>query len=155
MYRKILFTLNIRDEGKQNEPFRLDPLLTVKETILFVEHSNLKANTYSIQTRPPPSLQPNHEITLYTNSSNSTSLSNGIKLEYDRTLQSYRLTSEDLLVLSPVQSKSAGAWKSLGGESSQETCLIITATEHNLQKVFKLNQIKSKNHINKFKKNRR
>ena len=139
MFRKILFTVNIKiEETNEVVAFGLDPLLTIRETILFIEHSNFKSNIYNIQTRPPSTSQtPNHELTLITNNninnSSSTNLSNGIKMEYDRTLQSYRMKGEDLLVLSSVQSK-GGAWK-VQGQNNTEFCLIITATDHNLQKV--------------------
>ena len=133
MFRKILVPVNVRiGESKGCEVFRLDPLLTVREAISFIEHSNFKSNVYNVQTRPPTSQTPNHELTLYTNSVSSYNLLNGIKLEYDRTVQSYRLTESDLLVLTSVQAK-AGVWK--GGPQSSEAYLIITAPEHNLQKV--------------------
>jgi hypothetical protein len=62
-----MYSLNVQIRStKDSEKFGLDPLLTVKEAILFMEHSQLKSNTYSILTRPPSlDISPNHDLVLY------------------------------------------------------------------------------------------
>lgn len=72
--------------------FGLDPLLTVKDTAVFVEYRKFVACDYSIQTRPPTdNLTPEHDIYLITNTSLEHIPKNGIRMEYDRSLASYRL----------------------------------------------------------------
>ena len=92
IFRKVLFHVNVRNgETNQIASFGLDPLLSVKEAINFIEHCKFRSTQYNIQTRAPENVTPNHDMFLVTNSSNA---QGGVKMDYNRTLASYRLKPE-------------------------------------------------------------
>ena len=128
--------MQVQNEQGKTETFGLDPLLKVKEAILFLESTNFTGCTYSLQHKHTNAhLTPNHELYLLANGKDSENVqvNHCLKLDFDRTLQSYRLKQVDLLVMKTVQAKGL-AWKNITGD--KEICIIITCPEHQQQKVF-------------------
>ena len=94
MFRVTLAKIHIESmDTRKKVIFGLDPLMTVKDTAIFVEYKKFVSCDYSIQTRPPSSenITPEHDIYLITNTTLEHIPKNGIRLEYERTLSSYRL----------------------------------------------------------------
>ena len=64
----------------------------MKDIVVFVEFRKFLPTQYSVQTRPPnDNMTPEHDVFLITNTSLELAPSNGIRMDYDRTLASYRL----------------------------------------------------------------
>ena len=89
IFRKVVKNYKIRnDKTNEQTDFGLDPLLTIKEVINFVEYCNFKSTNYSLQTRAPhENSTPKYDIIL---------LSSGarLKMDYFRTLISYKLKND-------------------------------------------------------------
>ena len=75
---------------------------------------------------------PEHDIFLLTNPAREHIPANGIRMDYSRTLASYRIKREDILLFHRAQAQSQ-AWAEVTGT---QITLIITSAEFNLTKAF-------------------
>ena len=137
MFRKVQLKIEVQNDKGDSQIYVLDPILKVKEVILYIEHTNFIGSTYSLQNKPSFQNIPNRELYLHSNAKNTENVqhNHGLLLEFERTLLSYRLKQSDLLVLRNVQAKQE-VWKNIAGD--KEICIIVDCPEHNQQKVFLL-----------------
>jgi len=134
--RRIVLQVKVREDATGKEAiFGLDPAFLMKDVAVFVEAQKFSSSQFSVQTRlPSDTLTPEHDIFLITNTSLELIPSNGIRLEFERTLASYRLKSGDILLFSKAKSQSK-VWTDMTG--GVEIPIIISSEDFNLKKAFK------------------
>jgi len=127
---------------KQTETFVIDPSLSIADVILFIEHCKFKGSEYGPLTRPPSgNATPNHELVLVTSEAAIADIHNwsaagnsqGVHMEFNRSLGSYRIKPDDMLVLKSATAKNQ-VWKDM---TKTEIPLIISSDEFHLTKAFK------------------
>jgi hypothetical protein len=92
----------IIQERRKIEKFELDPNMSVRETVAFVERSKYQGANWDPQNPLPHEYTINNELFFITNANaNDSGNQQPVKMEFDRTIASYRLKASVCLISDP------------------------------------------------------